>query len=122
MATEWDLNEGVGGPAVDTQPSATRVRLKTATVSVIAVTAGTLFSTAAAPIVSHDPGWVSTNVIEVRTVPREPSSTPAKPRKARELFSPDAQAGVSTRRLADAILPLVTTAPEPDVDVDYSFG
>lgn len=121
MATEWDLTGDICAPIIDTQPNRVRSRPITASFTVIAIAAGAMFC-AEAPVVSCDPGWASANIISVETVARSEPAVSRSPRKSREHYSPDARAGMSTRRLADTVTTLFTPVEEPSVDVEYSFG
>jgi len=122
MRTVWDISENEHTPSVDMQPNRVRAS-KPPVFSVIAISAGAMFCAIQAPLISHDPGCTSTNIISVQKVSRIESTATASPRRRpREQYGPDATAGMSTRRLAEVATPLFSPVEETGVDVDYSFG
>jgi hypothetical protein len=123
MATVWDISETEDRTAVDTQPNKVRAP-KSSAFSVIVVAVGAIVCAIQAPVISHDPGCTSMNIISVQKVFRVvPDVQPASPgRRAREQYSPDATAGMSTGRLAEVATHLFSPVEEAGVDVDYSFG
>lgn len=120
--TVWDISESERIPVVDMQPSRVRAP-KLLVVNVMAMAAGAIVCTVQAPLISHDPGCTSTNIISVQRVSRTESVPAARTRRRpREQYSPDATAGMSTRRLAEVSTRLFSPVEETGVDVDYSFG
>src|ERR1035441_11030761 len=113
MATVWDISETENRAALDTQPNRVRAP-KSAAFSVIAVAVGAMVCASQAPVISHDPGCTSTNIISVQKVSRvAPAVKTTNPgRRAREQYSPDAAAGMSTHRLAEVATHLFSPLEE----------